>query len=630
MTKTVSTAGTTGSRRAFGLPLSAAFFFAYYLYFAFEIEPHLLYHGAGLIDNFPVFYWGWDFFAGFTAYPGGVFEYLCALLSQLFYYSWAGAAVVTIQAWLMCLCTDYVVCKLGLLRWRGLRFVGPLLLLAIYSQYTFHLPETMGFLAAIAVFCLYLRLAPKTEIRAGFCFLALSIGFYVSAGGPYLVFALLCVLAESLFKGRFRLGAAQLAVGAATPLALGVGLFGQRPHDAYFQLLPLSWKITTFTSTELIREAVWAVILFLPVTLLVLGTVRILTASLGSRRSRKRDRAPSRLQSIRKAVDRLAGDPLHSRFGLNLRTAALVLATAATLLLYRNPRVKTLFEVDYFSRHEQWSKVVEIGRRNPYHYLVCHAVNRALYRMGRLGDEMFAFPQRPEALLLTRQEAYWQKFDTCVDMGLVNQAQDALMICVETYGERPLLLHRLARIHTIKGNISTARVFLGALAKVPFWGRQARADLARLETDPGLSQDAAIQHWRSIMLRHDFVRNADTLTLLLTENPANRMAYEYGIASLLLTRNIEQFEQNVEKFRPPGVSGQPRHHTEALLLHRTLKRLPIDAPGQTIPREARVRLHEFFQTLQQHGKNKANAIAALRAPFGDTYYYYYFLGGQGG
>ncbi|HQA90932.1 MAG TPA: DUF6057 family protein, partial [Sedimentisphaerales bacterium] len=92
-------------------------------------------------------------------------------------------------------------------------------------------------------------------------------------------------------------------------------------------------------------------------------------------------------------------------------------------------------------------------------------------------------------------------------------------------------------------------------------------------------------------------------------------------------RNIEQFGQNVEKFRPPGVSGQPRHHTEALLLHRTLKKLPIDAPGQTIPREAKVRLHEFFQTLQQHGKNKANAIAALRAPFGDTYYYYYFLGG---
>ncbi len=625
MTETKSTAGKTASRRMFGLPLSVVFFVAYYLYFAVEIEPHLLYHGAGLIDKFPVFYWGWDFFAGFTTYPGGILEYFCAFLSQLFYYSWAGAAVVTAQAWLMCLCADYVVCKLGLLRWRGLRFVGPLVLLAIYSQYTFHLPETMGLLAAMAAFCLYLRLAPGAEVRAGLWFLALSVVLYVLAGGPYLLFALLCGLAEALFRRRFWLAATQWALGAVTPLVLGVGLFAQRPHDAYFELLPLSWKIRAFTSSELMREAVWAVILFLPVTMLVLGTARVLCTEVGSKRAHRKARPFPRLEAIRRAAEKLFGDPLRGRFGLNLRTAVLVLATAATLLLYRNPKVKTLFEVDYFSRHEQWSKVVEIGRENPYHYLVCHAVNRALFHLGKLGDEMFAFPQRPEALFLTQQEALWQKFDTCVDMGLVNQAENALMICIETYGERPLLLHRLARINMIKGNLATARVFLRALAKVPFWANAARADLARLDTDPGLSQDAAIQHWRSIKLAHDFVRDADTLTLLLTENPANRMAYEYGMASLLLSKNLDNFVQNAERLRPAAVSQDPRHHIEAVLLYRTLKKQPIDAPGRTIPREAKIRLHEFFQALQQHGKDKADAREALRGPFGDTYYYYYFL-----
>jgi hypothetical protein len=240
---------------------------------------------------------------------------------------------------------------------------------------------------------------------------------------------------------------------------------------------------------------------------------------------------------------------------------------------------------------------------------------------------MFAFPQRPEALRLTRQEALWQKSDMCVDMGLVNEAENALMICIETHGERPLLLHRLARVNEIKGNISTARVLLGALAKVPFWSGAARAELARLDADPELSQDAAIQHWRSIMLRQDFVRDADTLTLLLTENPANRMAYEYGMAGLLLTKSLDQFARNIETFRPAVVAQDPRHHLEALLLHRTLKRQPIDVPGRTIPREAKIRLHEFFQALQQHGKDKAEAAEALRGPFGDTYYYYYFLGG---
>ena len=328
---------------------------------------------------------------------------------------------------------------------------------------------------------------------------------------------------------------------------------------------------------------------------------------------------------MRRVGEKLLGDPVCSRFGPNLRTATLIAATAAVLLLYRNPKVKTLFETDYFSYHGQWSKVIEIGRRNPYHYLLCHAVNRALYHEGRLADEMFAFPQRPEALLLTKQEALWQKFDTCVDMGLVNQAENALMICLETYGQRPLLLHRLARVNKIKGNISTARVFLGALAKTPFWGRTARDELARLDADPALSQDAAIQHWRSIMLRQDFVRDADTLMLLLTENPANRMAYEYGMAGLLLTKRLDQFAQNVDALRPAAAPRDPRHHVEAVLLNRALKRQPIDVPGQTIPRETKIRLHEFFQAVQQHGKDKAEAREALRGSYSDTYYFYYFF-----
>ena len=625
MTGTTDQTRKTAPRRKVGLPLSAVFFVAFYLVVALEIEPHLLYHGAGLIDNFPVFYRGWDFFAGFTTYPGGILEYLSAFLSQLFYHSWAGAAVITTQAWLICLCTGCAIGAVGLPRWRGLRFVGPLLLLALYSQYTFHLPVTMGALAALAALCLYLKLAPKGQTGAGVWFLAFSVGLYALAGGPYLLFALLCGLVEILFRGRPRLGAIQLALGTAVPFGLGVVAFGQRPHDAYFQLLPLSWKITSYASSELMRKAVWALLLSLPSILLVGG---IGSASLNWRRRHSKKTKPSGRQGwLGKTTTKLLGDPARSRFGPNLGTAALIVATAATLLFYRDPKVKTLFETDYFSCHGQWSKVIEIGRRNPYHYLVCHAVNRALYREGRLGDEMFAFPQRPEALRLTRQEALWQKSDMCVDMGLVNEAENALMICIETHGERPLLLHRLARVNEIKGNISTARVLLGALAKVPFWSGAARAELARLDADPELSQDAAIQHWRSIMLRQDFVRDADTLTLLLTENPANRMAYEYGMAGLLLTKSLDQFARNIETFRPAVVAQDPRHHLEALLLHRTLKRQPIDVPGRTIPREAKIRLHEFFQALQQHGKDKAEAAEALRGPFGDTYYYYYFLGG---
>jgi len=88
---------------------SLLFFVLFYLYLWLEVDTRLIYHGAGVITNFPSFYRGWAFFQTFTSYPGGPVEYLSALLSQLFYYSWLGALVVTIQAWLICLCIGYLL-----------------------------------------------------------------------------------------------------------------------------------------------------------------------------------------------------------------------------------------------------------------------------------------------------------------------------------------------------------------------------------------------------------------------------------------------------------------------------------------------------------------------------------------
>lgn len=85
--------------RDFGAAIrSVIFFLLFYLYFWLVVDLRLLYEGGGVITNFPAFFTGWTFFRGFLSRPGGLVEYLSALLSQLFYYSWAGALVVTLQA----------------------------------------------------------------------------------------------------------------------------------------------------------------------------------------------------------------------------------------------------------------------------------------------------------------------------------------------------------------------------------------------------------------------------------------------------------------------------------------------------------------------------------------------------
>jgi hypothetical protein len=621
------------SRHRFRLARVLVFFMLFYVYFAWGIDVRLLYHCGGLVDNFLCFYWGWDFLGGFLAVPGGAVEYVSALLAQSFYHSWLGAAVVTGQAWGLCACTDCLVKAFGVPHLRGLRFLGPLLLLAVYSQYGFPFLTTMGLLAALLGLCLYVKLSPARIIRALGLYLPLCLVLYVAAGGSSLIFVVLGGLYELLVRRRPALGLAAAAFGAAVPYGLGVLAYGIRASDAYCRLLPLSWELLSHNTFRIMLPAVYALYLFLPVLVVAVGVWRLVVQEQEDRlpsvaKTGRLGKASSRWEAIKTRAAGVFRDKGQGAVGWNLPTLVLTGVTAATALLCRAPAKKNILQADYFSRQGQWAQVLALGRRSPYRYTVCHAVDRTLCRLDRLGDEMFGFAQQPEALLLTDPSAVpvWQKFDTCLDLGLINQAENALVLCTEAYGERPLLLHRLATVNTIKGNVGTARVLLGALAKVPFWGAVARRDLARLEDDPNLSEDTEIQRWRSVMLRTDSVRDVDTLTQLLTENPANRTAYQYGMASLLLSKNLDNFVRMFDAYHQRNFARIPRHYEEALLLFETLRRQPADAPGRVVSPESRTQLQEFLQMFRQAGADKTATRSALRKRFGSTYFYYYFLG----
>ncbi|MBP7053073.1 MAG: hypothetical protein KBE65_18870 [Phycisphaerae bacterium] len=606
------------SPHRFRAPRSVVFFALFCLYFAFGIDVRLIYHCGGLVDDFPCFYWGWDFLRDSLAVPGGAVEYLSALLAQSFYYSWLGAAVMTAKAWLLLACTDYVLKNLGVGHLRGLRFLGPLALLAVYSRYGFPFLTTLALLAALLGVCLYLRLRTTTDGRAVGWFLAIGLPLYAVAGGASHVFVVLCGLYELLVRRRLRVGVVQLACGAATPLVLGNLAYGVRLADAYWCLTPLSWELLGHSTFRIMLNAIWVLYLFLPVLVGAVGGWRLIFAGRGGLAS----------SWGKTRVARVLSEDCRGKVGLNPPTLALVVVTAVVLLLARAPATKEVLVADYFSRYEMWDRLLDLGRRSPYRYTVCHAVDRALCRLDRLCDEMFCFPQQPEALLLTDRtaEPVWQKFDTCLDLGLINQAENALLMSTEIYGERPLLLHRLTRVNLVKGNVETARVYLEALTRVPFWGATARRDLARLQADPDLSEDEQIQHWRSIMLKADSVRNVDVLGQLLTENPANRTAYQYAVAFSLLSMDLDGFVRLFETYHQRSFSRIPRHLEEALLVFRTVKRQSLDAPGQAVSPEAKAQLQEFLQVFQQAGREKTAARSAIREKFGGTYYYYYFVG----
>jgi len=243
---------------------------------------------------------------------------------------------------------------------------------------------------------------------------------------------------------------------------------------------------------------------------------------------------------------------------------------------------------------------------------------------------MFSWPQDPDHLFLSDKKykwMYWQVFDVFLDLGVVNLAENDLTECLEGIGERPMVLQRLALINMVKGNLDSAKIYLGALRKTLFDADWAKHYLDLLETDPNLSADEHIQHLRSLSLDKDCLTfslfKERTLSWLLEKNSQNRMAFEYLMAWYLLNKNLNKFVQNLGRLQDFDYRELPTHFEEAALIYVYGTGKPIQLDGYQSNPEKRRQIEEFSRLLNSYGRDKKAAFNELSRKFRNTYFFYY-------
>ena len=605
---------------------SLVFFVLFYLYLWFVVDLRLIYHFTEVITNFPVFYKGWAFFRGFLSHPGGLVEYTGAFLSQSFYIGWAGALVATIQAWLISVCFGCILKSANLSRLRLLRFIPPILLLIIYTQYTYHFITTMAFLVTLVFVCLYLRITRSLTSNTSrlIVSLVLSVILYTIAAGAYLLFAVLCAMYELLFRRQYLLGFLYLLSAAVIPYVEGVLVFGVSIIDAFSDLSPSSWKILSFDNRRKLIAVIYILYSLPPLTILACGFWQIIRNS--------------------KIKNRL--NPLLTKMKFNINPPVLkwiieslvlfAIAFIAAFFSYDKEK-KTVFLTDFYAHQRMWPQLLRAARRYPNNYFVVHAVNKALYHTGRLGCDMFSWPQNPATLFLSTKKyehASCKKSGIYLDIGLVNMAENALTESLEGLGERPSILKGLALINMVKANYDSARIYLGALSKTLFYDDWANNYLELLKSDPDLSHDQEIQRLRSVCMEKDYgftsLHNIElTLLQLLEKNRQNRMAFEYLMSWYLLNGRLDKFVQNLDRLDDFGVSQFPRLYEEAMLVYVFSVRKPVNLRGRRLSAESRQRFDGFNQVLNDYGKNQQAAFNKLTQDYWNSYFLYYVYGRQG-
>jgi hypothetical protein len=641
-----SPAGRSGLRRKIVETLPGLLFFAFfYFYLWLYVDLRLIAHVAGMITNFPAFFTGWAFFHEFLAYPGGIVHYLAAFLSQFFHVGWAGAAVATLQAWITCACTGYLLRRFGLPAVRWLRLVPAFFLLVTYTQYTYHFVTAVALTVALLFTCLYLVLTGSgaqagerkaTASVASSTFVVLALLLYIIDGGAYFVFAALCAIYELLYRRKVY-ALAYPPAALILPYVVGVWAFSVRPLNAYGNLLPFPWETFALQGADMGIVPIYLYYAFVP-SLALLGVVwqmlcRARVSVSPPQPVKKKTQAPK--PGTHTARPRL---PV-LRWTLEA-TVPILLALGIMPLARDNVR-RALFETDFYASQKMWPRVLQATRGHrissldePDELRLACVVDRALYHTGRLGYHLFTWPQSIKALLLTDQTHicdFWRKIDLYLELGHMDLAENALNECIEYFGEQPFILTRLATINLVKGRVESAQVYLRALRRHLLCRRWAESYLQRLAEDPELRADADIQRMRRLMVREDRVAAISPMNRLLDPlkaNPGNKMAFEYLMALCMLARDLDGVAQSFSFIDGLGYKEIPRLYQEALLLHVVRTRKAFDLRGFQNSPDLQTRFASFNSIIQSHGGPEA-ARAELARRYGNSYFFYHLYPAPG-
>ena len=621
-------------------PHNLIFFLLGALYLWLVIEPHLIYQCFGtILPEAHPFATGWLFLKNSLGLPGGFIEYVSGFLSQGFYYSWLGTVIIVATALGLCELSRRHLVVAGYARATVLTSVPAILIFLIYSCYKHPLPAcltvSLGLLCSLVFETVPLR---RLVIRAVVYCLMAAVIFWLSGAGGLLVFLLMTVIYGIFVHRDWRLTLLALLTSCAITWGLTQFLFLIPPQKAFLILTPVSPAVTVGMNTFL-RVLIILLYGFVPLSVLLLFLGKTVFSKTGHTRKirSKPNKGKKRHNAAREKKLSLA------IFRKPAVIAFPIVLMAAGLYFSYDQMSKPFVLTNDYSLRKQWDKVLGLGRSLPKgksNVYFNHDIIRALYHTGKLPYDLFRFPQTPHGLLLTheKKESYLTQLKLCdifMELGQVNMAERLASEILATKGHFGIVIEKLAWINIIKGQTSTARIYLNALKKDLIYRETAEKLLIALDNGFGPDQAAYVDRIRSYMFEEGHVgistESIDQMLIgLLVHNPRNKMAFEYLMACYLLTGRVDKIATNMERPGDLGYQEIPTLYEEAILIYFGSQGQKVDLNKFNIKRNTFERYAKFVQLRNAMRPNNRQAVLGrLIVEFGSSYFFYFTFGRVG-
>ncbi|MDR2497434.1 MAG: DUF6057 family protein [Tannerellaceae bacterium] len=550
-------------------------------------------------EQFQMFLFTTDYFTDVCSTPGGFCNYLGRFLTQFYVYAWLGALIVGATLLAMRQLVYSITQKCG--RERSGEWLSFLPALG----YAFLLCDENTHIGGAIALCIALLLArammniERKSLRRFAVPAAVPLA-YMLIGGAICMSVLLWLMHEYKQKGRRKVEfaittLASLAVAVITPFA-AKSIWMQYPVERL-------WAGVDYV--HFLNYNPWDVIYICILTLIIVGL------------------AP-----------RLPGFGKLSHIASTLiGTAALAALSLAVMIGIAAPQHASKEEImayDYHCRMRNWDKIISMAnRKSPTTPMTVCCLNLALYHKGRLADDMFRYFQNgPDGLLPAFRrdfmiptvggEAYYH-------LGFINTARRFAFEAMEAlpdFQKSARSIKRLAETNMIAGHYERAAKYLHLLEHTLFYRKWAR------EAKPYLYSDSLVNthpEWGSLRrfhTRQDFLFSEAEKDMMLgicfTQQPGNRMAYEYLMAYALLTKDMKKFRLYYDLHKDFSIDTIPKAWQEALVYIWGLTGAAPENIPMPVSKEVKLAVKAY-----------ANIYTTVKAPepllrkdFAKTYWYY--------
>ena len=568
--------------------LLASLFFLLIAYFQIVINPQLYYSA-----QHPVFFFDKYFFRDFLVYPGGLVDYLSALVSQFYFFPLIGAviiaALVVLLIFLFSLYLEKTVGEFTV----GWSIIPMLPLLLSYNKLGMALVFIIALIFGTAL-ALVLASLVKSRTRLLVFFLGGALLYY-AAGFSFFYFAVLAILYELIKNKKYIHSVVYLGGALIFPWVSGTFLFlvtlqsaFMHPFESSIQLFPLLLFIS------------------FPAITAVLYIIRLLKIQINS--------------SI-------------VRLGLSV---VVLLFTIGISSLRMDKKEKQFWQINHYAQMHQWDQVIESFDKQPSNNIqIKFQVNRALCQLGKMGDEYFRYNRKfnKRDFYLLDEEFLSSPLiysDYYFDLHHYVEAAHWAYEALSMEGETGWILERLAKVHILTGDYKIAAKYLAKLEKTIVFKKRAREhkpmtmDPSKIAAHPQFSLLAAQKITADFLTFYDGPEKY--LKEILKQHPDNRAAFDYYMLDLLASKKLALFVEELQKNDSFAFNPLPRHFQEALFLYASIhSKNESGVKNLNISVDVLKKFNNFKSDYLKVQNDKQKAKRVLLKEYGNTYWYYYIF-----